>query len=418
MMDWGATRTRRNSGRGAPAPDPAAAQRQQMIDQARATDLVQLVSRYTQLRRKTTGEWAGPCPKCGGEDRFTVDASGWFCRTCHPYDPAHGWYGAIDFVMWITSLDFKGAVGFLTGAQMSNAVQQRQAQPVQPQRAEPDEHWRADAERIVTAAQAGLWAGDRVAGCNAGAEYLAGRALEPHTWQAFGWGFGTHGDKLAIVMPWYRAGRIVAIRYRFLEATPDGQRLISRAGSKFGGVLYGGQTIEAGAEGLRTLVLCEGEINAASIWQVAHDSRLDVLSLGSESAALTEPMTAHAAKYRHIIVWMDKREVAAKLREQLPPRTVAVSSPLRPGADGTERKWDANDMLRAGKLGAFLTAVRVKACREDALARAGLLWDIWDMAAMPLGVDPGTGAAALKLAGELGREVKLYECPDGAWRVM
>jgi hypothetical protein len=75
-------------------------------------------------------------------------------------------------------------------------------------------------------------------------------------------------------------------------------------------------------------------------------------------------------------------------------------------------------MLKAGKLGAFLTAVRVKACGEDAAAREGLLYDLCDMARHPLGVDAGTGAAALKLAGELGRDVKLYQCPDGAWRGM
>lgn len=409
----------RSGHRAAPPPDPAAAaQRQQLIDAARATDLVQLVGRYTQLRRKAAGEYEGPCPKCGGHDRLTVDARGWFCRTCKPYDEAHGWYGTIDFAMWMTGLDFKGAVGFLTGAQMSNAVTQR-AQPAQPavaERTEPDEHWRADAERIVLAAQAALWAGDRVPGCNAGAEYLAGRGLEPHTWQAFGWGFGTHGDRLAIVMPWYRGGRITAIRYRFLQPTENGDRLISRGGSRFTGVLYGGQTLEPGAEGLRTLILCEGEINAASIWQVAHDSRLDVLSLGSESTTLTDAMIAHAAKYRHVVVWMDKREVALRLREKLPDRTVAVSSPVRPGLDGQDRQWDANDLLRAGKLGAFLTAVRLRCCGDDLQAKEGLLWDIWDMAALPLGVDPGTGAAALRLAQELGRDVKLYECPDGAWR--
>lgn len=400
-------------------PDPAAAHaRQQLIDTARATDLVQLAGRYTQLRRKATGEYEGPCPRCGGSDRFTVDSHGWFCRTCKPYDQAHGWFGAIDFVMWITGLDFKGAVGWLTGAQMSNAAATRPAAPSAPERTEPDEHWRADAERLVLAAQATLWAGPDAPGCNAGADYLTSRGLEPFTWRAFGWGFGTHGDRIAIVMPWYRAGKIQAIRYRFLQPAADGQRLVSRAGSKFGGILYGGQALEGGAESVRTLVLCEGEINAASIWQAAHESRVDVLSLGSESAKLTEPMIAHAAKYKHVVVWMDKRDVALRLREQLPPRTVAVASPLRPGADGKEQKWDANDMLRAGKLGAFLAAVRLRCCGEDAAAREGLLWDLCDMARLPLGVDAGTGAAALKLAGELGRDVKLYQCPDGAWRVM
>lgn len=425
----------RGSGRRQDSPEAQAdkQQREQLVATARATDLVQLAGRYSQLRRKASGEYEGPCPKCGGDNRFTVDAKGWFCRTCKPYDEAHGWYGAIDFVMWITGLDFREAVGWLTGAQMTAAVQQRAPVAAQPERSEPDEQWRVKADGIVAEAQHALFNADRD-----GADYLDKRGLEPSTWQAFGWGFGPGWYSLtrqmlpAIVIPWYRGGKIMAIRYRFLAppaVVVDGkeriEKIVSLSGSKFGGVLYGGQAMEPGAEQTRTLVLCEGEINAASIWQVAHETRLDVLSVGSESTRLTDPMLAHAAKYKQVVVWMDRREIADKMRQQLPAGTVAVSSPLRKddagnvltGPDGKPQKWDANDLLRIGKLGAFLAGVRAKACGDDAGRREGLLWDLVDAARLPLGIDPGTGAAALRLAGELGKRVTLYECPDGAWRV-
>lgn len=404
--------------------DPAgAAERERIINEARHTDLVQLIGRYSQLRRQGPHEWAGPCPSCGGEDRLRVTPTGWFCRQCRPYDEIKGWFGAIDWVMWRHNLDFKTAVGFLTGVNVNSvtktAVTQRAPAPAQPERTEPDDAWRAEAEGIVKAAQFNLFN----AGLT-GADYLDKRALEPGTWQAFGWGWTTYKGRAAIVMPWYRGGKLMAIRYRYLEPTPDGQRLIAQPGSKFTGVLYGGQAMAPGAEQTRTLVLCEGEINAASIWQVARDTRLDVLSVGSESTRLTDAMIAHAAKYRHVIVWMDRREVAAKMREQLPAGTVAVASPLRKddqgtvltGPDGKPQKWDANDLLRIGKLGAFLAGVRAKACGDDGQRREGLLWDLVDAARLPLGIDPGTGAAALRLAGELGKRVTLYECPDGAWR--
>ena len=306
---------------------------------------------------------------------------------------------------------------------MTAAVQQRAPVAAQPERSEPDERWRVEAEGIVNAGRVNLFNTNL-----GGAAYLERRGLEPGTWQAFHWGWAEYKGRPAIAMPWYRGGKIMAIRYRFIEPTSDGQRLIAEPGSKFGGVLYGGQAMEPGAEQTRTLVLCEGEINAASIWQVAHETRLDVLSVGSESTRLTAPMLAHAAKYKHVIVWMDRREIAAKMREQLAQGgsagTVAVASPLRKddvgnvltGADGKPQKWDANDLLRIGKLGAFLAGVRVKACGDDAKAREGLLWDLVDAARLPLGIDPGTGAAALRLAGELGKKVTLYECPDGAWR--
>ena len=295
---------------------------------------------------------------------------------------------------------------------MTAAVQQRAPVAAQPERTEPTDEWRVEAEGIVNAGRVNLFNTNL-----GGAAYLERRGLEPGTWQAFHWGWAEYKGRAAIVMPWYRGGKIMAIRYRYLEPTSDGQRLIAQPGSKFGGVLYGGQAMEPGAEQTRTLVLCEGEINAASIWQVAHDTRLDVLSVGSESTRLTDPMLAHAAKYKSVIVWMDRREIAAAMREKLPPGTVAVSSPMRPGTDGKETKLDANDLLRIGKLGAFLAGVRVKACGDDAHRREGLLWDLVDAARLPLGIDPGTGAAALRLAGELGKKVTLYECPDGAWRV-
>jgi len=424
LMPWTGrqrTSTRRTNWQDSPEAQAAKAERERLIDEARHVDLVQLIGRYSQLRRQGPHEWAGPCPACGGEDRLRVTPTGWFCRQCKPYEESKGWFGAIDWVMWRHNLDFKTAVGFLTGAQMTAAVQQRPAAPAQPERTEPDERWRERAGHIVTVAQGALMNVH-----TAGAAYLDKRALDPGTWQAFGWGFGIYRDRTSIVMPWYRGGKLMAIRYRYIEPTPDGQRLIAQPGSKFGGVLYGGQAMEPGAEQTRTLVLCEGEINAASIWQVAHDTRLDVLSVGSESTRLTDAMIAHAAKYKHVIVWMDRREVATKMREQLPAGTVAVASPLRKddqgnvltGPDGKPQKIDANDMLRIGKLGAFLAGVRVKACGENGATREGLLWDLVDAARLPLGIDPGTGAAALRLAGELGKRVTLYECPDGAWRVV
>ena len=424
LMPWTGrqrTSTRRTNWQDSPEAQAAKAERECLIDEARHVDLVQLIGRYSQLRRQGPHEWAGPCPSCGGEDRLRVTPTGWFCRQCKPYEENTGWYGSIDWVMWRHNLDFKTAVGFLTGAQMTAAVVQRAPAAAQPERSEPDDEWRERAGHIVTVAQGALMNVH-----TAGADYLDKRGLEPATWQAFGWGFGIYRDRAAIVMPWYRVGKLMAIRYRYIEPTPDGQRLIAQPGSKFGGVLYGGQAMEPGAEQTRTLVLCEGEINAASIWQVAHETRLDVLSVGSESTRLTDAMVAHAAKYKHVIVWMDRREIAAKMREQLPAGTVAVTSPLRKddqgnvltGLDGKPQKIDANDMLRIGKLGAFLAGVRVKACGDDGQRREGLLWDLVDAARLPLGIDPGTGAVAWKLAGELGKQVSMYRCPDGAWRVV
>ncbi len=49
-----------------------------------SVDILDLASRYTELRRKARQEFHGPCPCCGGVKRFVVHAAGWwFCRDCH-----------------------------------------------------------------------------------------------------------------------------------------------------------------------------------------------------------------------------------------------------------------------------------------------------------------------------------------------
>src|SRR3990167_7590629 len=59
-------------------------------------NLVDLAGRYTTLEKETPGEWAGPCPKCGGDDRFHVKAKSFFCRHCFPLPGGD----AIQFVQW------------------------------------------------------------------------------------------------------------------------------------------------------------------------------------------------------------------------------------------------------------------------------------------------------------------------------
>jgi hypothetical protein len=52
-----------------------------------SVDLLALVGRVVALKRMAStngGEYAGPCPFCGGTDRFHVwpagDPPGWWCR--------------------------------------------------------------------------------------------------------------------------------------------------------------------------------------------------------------------------------------------------------------------------------------------------------------------------------------------------
>lgn len=79
-------------------------------EQINATlDLVEFANRYTTLRQAGR-EYKGPCPKCGGDDRFHVrnePNKWWQCRQCNPGGDA------ISFVMWVNDWSFLEAVEFI-----------------------------------------------------------------------------------------------------------------------------------------------------------------------------------------------------------------------------------------------------------------------------------------------------------------
>ena len=89
----------------------------EQIATARAYSVLDLASTNTTLRGKRR-HFNGPCPRCGGSDRFWVDAArnSFGCRGCG--DVAHGGYlgsGGIDLVMFVEGIAFGAAVEKLIG---------------------------------------------------------------------------------------------------------------------------------------------------------------------------------------------------------------------------------------------------------------------------------------------------------------
>ena len=393
----------------------------EMIERAKSVDLRSLAERYTDLRHCSgPKELEGPCPKCGGTDRFHVTADWFFCRsgTCHP---KRG--DSIEFLRWLQpGLSFAEAVQQLAGGALPAVATRRpaaaahRAAPAKPQPAT----WRRDAERLVAEAYERFWGPEG----EPARAYLERRALEPHIWLTYRLGFvtdaavpGTEGKQRApaVVMPWRSVSAgIYAVRFRFLE--PQGEhRITAEAGSQFAGKLFGGQALPAScfepvpegykpAESLCTLLIVEGEINAMSCHQVAGETRLDVLSVGSESADLSPAAIEFAKRYGRVLLWADKTGVAQRLMGAL-PGSYGVRSP------GGQ---DANDLLRAGLLGGFLATVRADAAR-DAKELEGLLWNLWDASLLVMGVDTSTAAVIGELAKRLGKQAKLVQPEPGRW---
>ncbi len=318
------------------------------------TNLIDLTGRYVELRKVSSKEYHGPCPWCGGDNRFRVTADHFARR---PDGAGHcGRKGdAIEFIMQKHNVDFRGAVSILGGNLPTvNEVIKPVRKPIEPAYKwdEPARKKMAiDAHNILINQQ-----DSQSLHCMA---YLTGRGIEPKTVKAFTVGCApvllpatwddskaTHPRQLAISLPWFNHdGALVAVKYRFTEShsytDKDGKPHIENKTSRgmASGNVFGWQALQ-GPDKCDVLLICEGEINALSLWQ-AGAGAIDVLSTGSEATTKTLPpiVVAKAADYKHKIVWADKKAIADAAALQI--GAASMKSPLGK---------DANDLLQTGDL--------------------------------------------------------------------
>lgn len=315
-------------------------------------DLADLIGRDTPLARiagTRGGEWAGPCPFCGGEDRLHVQpvyqGGRWFCRQCAPRGG-----DAIDYLRRRDHLTFHEALSRLavTAPTAPSAFQvSRQDRRQTPAWREP--RWQRAAQAEVRQA---AWTLDHDPAAAAGCAYLSSRGLAPSAWQAWGLGYTLAWHprlktKLpAITLPWQVHATLQAVQYRFIfPELAKGDRFSQRKGGER--LLYGLDQ----RTGRDVLVLAEGELNAVSLWQILHE-RADVLSCGSQEG-LAHRRTLHllgsvVEAYRRVFIWLDDLTRAAA--------AVPLIAPATGYALWSERGLDANDRLQDGSLAAWLTA--------------------------------------------------------------
>lgn len=314
-------------------------------------NLIEVAGRYTQLKRVNNRESKGPCPFCGGDDRFRVFVDHFFCRPGDGHCGAKG--DAIDFIVKAERLDFLSACQFL-----DNGIVTMGAPTAPVPHAGPSTAYEFDAEKQAAALKESH---EKLIDSNAQfatqcRDYLLGRGLTLDTIKAFGLGYksvglpGTEGKnkQLAVAMPWYDpAGVLVSIKYRFLitheykdsEDKDRAENKTSRGASK--GHCFGWQALRRRP----WLVVVEGELNAMSIWQAAPG--VDVLSVGSMYMMehLPDELIAVIPEYDRVIVWADELEFAQKAAGRLGEMVIAMSS-----------KEDANELLQAGKLAGVIEA--------------------------------------------------------------
>ena len=263
-------------------------------------------------KHKGSGEWAGPCPSCGGNDRFIVwpehrsGATGgkYLCRGCAPEGG-----DCIQFLRDFHSMSYPEACEAL---QVEAKTKQRGAPSKPPVREQP---WTPEPERIPSE-QWQRRAGSFLAECrkhlssDAGKAALQARALNmafalshglgwnpadiyeaPEAWELESW-LNSKGNlgKLylpaGLVVPTFRKTGLVAVKIRRRDWKPGD------TWPKYQAVKGGGNGALILGKGGLPVVLVESELDALLIAQEAPEL-CAVMALGSAS---NRPHTA-AAKF-------------------------------------------------------------------------------------------------------------------------
>ncbi len=258
----------------------------------------------------------GPCPFCGGTDRFTLkrtaDGWRWLCRHC-----TDGRYlDAIDYIQRRENIDFKQAVRRL-GGEVSSPLRDDDLPPVQkPKPVEPPMQDPQTIERLTRLAYqaSNELDGDSPLAVQVRA-YLDRRAIiEPTRQRALLGARQVFDPKLkrerpAVAIPYFDAGlKVRSIKYRFAGDEPAGLRYVMEKGSQSG--FY---CLPESLGYFDRLMIVEGELNLLSLAQVLPEA--DLLSTGSQSLSETmkQVLSVLAARYRRVWAWFDDPQKATEV---------------------------------------------------------------------------------------------------------
>lgn len=331
------------------------------------------------LRGPATGERHGPCPKCGGRDRFRVrwygGRSRWACRQCEPKGG-----DLIAFLQWREGLGVREAIqeaerligrpGSVTRAPAAVAYVATGSEAELP----PGEDWQARIASVIEVCEAGLWADTSHAA--AARRYLAERGLRDETIRAYRVGYQATGPGREIsghyvaqgfTLPSMAAGSVWQLRIRrppgALKANPELSKYTGVKGNKTG--LFNADSLR----GARVAILTGGEFDAMIVAQALADiGRADVgaVTFGSESKSPSLRWRMALARVDRVIVAYDAdgpgEAGAAKWIEAMGDRAERVRVP--DGKDVSEY-WQ-----RGGDVGAWLRAILAGEAMPEAIPPA------------------------------------------------
>lgn len=302
--------------------------------------------------RKQGNYWIGPCPFCGGKDRFNVkEADGrdlWICRQC-----GNGKYqDAIAYVMRSTGKSFLEVIG-------DGSTRPPLAPRARPQRSPitiatpPDEQWQETAQAAAVGSAAYLW-GDSSDAAAARRYLTENRMLLPETIERAGLGFNPTRRKVAgrvlepgITIPCRVDGVMWYLQVRTMKSARDAAQAAGWNLGKYS--CLGGSKLFAlyGADELlsaESAFVTEGEFDALALGQYCPPG-VSAVTMGS---AMSIPERSSWARYfsglhHGVFVLMDNDDAGRAAMERW-QKAIPCSRPVRLPDDSK----DVTDFIRAG----------------------------------------------------------------------
>jgi DNA primase len=331
-------------------------------------DLFLLAERDTTLLKTGAGWWAGPCPFCGGTDRFTLkntDAGWrWFCRGCGD-DKYHT---PVDYVMRREQCDFQAALTWMVGNTTPTGNRwDVPSKRIESESARPSESWQARGLVFVETCASALWSEPGARALH----YLRARGLEDAAIHQYHlgynqidhfepleiWGLSEPDDSKrhavwlprGIVLPCFADGMLWYLKFRrpitHVQEQAGEQKYLKVKGSKPG--IFGAENLR----GAWLAILTEGEFDCMLLDQGAGDLA-GVATLGSATDRINRLDMGiwgrHILPVAHFLAAYDadkEGEKGLRALEAFSERVTRVSLPAMPGVKDITDFWKANGDL-------------------------------------------------------------------------
>lgn len=290
--------------------------------QLQSIDLLSLVS--TPLKRTANykgGQFSGPCPMCGGDDRFNVyPAEGrWFCRSCHPL-----WGDAIDLIRARDGVDFKTACTTLGINLDGSAQRQPTAAPTAPPAPKPsvqmstiegwypayEDEYQIAALRFIAECATNLQQSNR------GRAYLRQRGITDTIQRLYHLGYNMRNQyqqwgsqqvylPRGIVIPWMADGFVDRVNIRVHDDERTNRPELPKYIPAAGGISHQMFKRQHMVKPNRKIVMVETELDALMLVSLGRDHRMTPVALGSVTNGLTLANVTWLKAAEHVYIATD-----------------------------------------------------------------------------------------------------------------